>query len=156
MNNLFENNMPAHENTPDATVTSAAELAAAELAAVAAANTQPLPNSIDAIDDLIKKLQAQRQELKKASTNAALEFIMRKMTETGLSLSDIQAFIKNGRIEVSTAAVATGAVAKTKNPVAVKYVGPNGEKWSGRGIKASWVQKIISDGGDIEAYRIKK
>ena len=33
-----------------------------------------------------------------------------------------------------------------------KYLGPNGEEWSGKGRKPKWVRAIINQGHDIEGY----
>jgi hypothetical protein len=34
-----------------------------------------------------------------------------------------------------------------------KYVGPNGEVWTGVGAMASWLRKLKAAGEDIERYR---
>lgn len=35
-----------------------------------------------------------------------------------------------------------------------KYVGPNGEVWTGVGAMASWLRKLKDAGQDIERYRV--
>ncbi len=151
MSNLFEQEEePSKDNTSEAPP-----------AAGAGANTTPLPDSIDAIDDLIKKLQAQRQSLKVASTNAALNFIKQKMTESGISLADIQAFIKGGVAAPKAAApgaVATAVAKPITRTVPPKYRGPAGERdlWSGRGRKPRWVDEVIAAGKSLDDFLIGK
>ena len=36
---------------------------------------------------------------------------------------------------------------------AAKYVGPNGEKWSGAGKTPNWLQALADAGHDIEQFR---
>ena len=38
--------------------------------------------------------------------------------------------------------------------VPVKYRGPNGEEWSGRGRLAGWLQKLIEQGRSKEEFKV--
>lgn len=42
---------------------------------------------------------------------------------------------------------------KRKPTRTAKYVGPNGEVWTGVGAMASWLRKLKEAGEDIERYR---
>lgn len=42
---------------------------------------------------------------------------------------------------------------KPKPKANVKYRGPNGETWGGRGALAGWLKKLKDAGEDIEKYR---
>jgi DNA-binding protein H-NS len=42
---------------------------------------------------------------------------------------------------------------KKKPARMAKYVGPNGEVWTGVGAMASWLRKLKEAGEDIERYR---
>lgn len=42
---------------------------------------------------------------------------------------------------------------KKKPERAAKYVGPNGEVWSGVGAMATWLRKLKEAGEDVERYR---
>src|ERR1700738_824498 len=42
---------------------------------------------------------------------------------------------------------------KKKSGRMAKYVGPNGEVWTGVGAMASWLRKLKEAGEDIERYR---
>jgi DNA-binding protein H-NS len=35
-----------------------------------------------------------------------------------------------------------------------KYRGPNGEEWSGRGLRPLWLQKAINRGGRVDDYLV--
>lgn len=37
---------------------------------------------------------------------------------------------------------------------AVRYVGPNGERWSGRGRRPGWLTNALDAGASIEQFRI--
>lgn len=43
---------------------------------------------------------------------------------------------------------------KKKPERAAKYVGPNGEAWSGVGAMATWLRKLKEAGENIERYRV--
>jgi len=52
-----------------------------------------------------------------------------------------------------------GAKPKTRNAVsgssvAVKYRGPSGEEWSGRGRLPKWVQTIEAEGGSRDQFKV--
>jgi DNA-binding protein H-NS len=44
--------------------------------------------------------------------------------------------------------------AKAKIAVAAKYRGPNGETWSGRGLKPKWMAALITEGKTKEDFLI--
>lgn len=44
---------------------------------------------------------------------------------------------------------------KSKKPAAIKYIGPVGEKWSGRGMMPVWLRELIEAGATKEQYLIK-
>jgi DNA-binding protein H-NS len=46
------------------------------------------------------------------------------------------------------------SVVKTKSLVAVKYRGPNGETWTGRGRPPGWLAALEAQGANREVYRI--
>jgi len=71
-----------------------------------------------------KELEAQIEAARKAEVSAAVAEVKRLVGEYGLSAVDC----------------GFGAPAKkAKNKVPVKYRGPNGEAWTGRGKTPAWV-----------------
>jgi DNA-binding protein H-NS len=41
------------------------------------------------------------------------------------------------------------------SPLPVKYRGPNGETWSGRGMKPIWIRELEDANVDLEEFRVK-
>ncbi len=39
-------------------------------------------------------------------------------------------------------------------PVAVKYKGPNGETWTGRGFKPVWLKTLLDQGATLESFAV--
>lgn len=94
-----------------------------------------------------KELMEQRRELeqrieaaRKAEIVAVVADIRQKVTDYNLSPADI---FKSG-----------GTKSVTKNPVAPKYRGANGETWTGRGRTPSWVTAAIAEGSRITDFLI--
>ena len=44
----------------------------------------------------------------------------------------------------------------TTTKVAAKYRGPNGETYSGRGLKPKWLSALVANGHSLDEYLIKK
>jgi DNA-binding protein H-NS len=81
----------------------------------------------------------------KREGNDAIAQISKIMTESGISLADIQA-----KFGVKKAKTEEKSTTKAK----IAFVGPNGEKWSGRGRPARWVSELEKDGGSRETYKV--
>jgi len=45
---------------------------------------------------------------------------------------------------------------RRKIPAPIKFLGPNGESWTGRGVLATWLKKIEDEGGSREDWRVKE
>jgi DNA-binding protein H-NS len=41
-----------------------------------------------------------------------------------------------------------------RDPVAVKFRGPNGETWTGRGFKPTWLKTLLDQGATLESFAI--
>jgi DNA-binding protein H-NS len=48
------------------------------------------------------------------------------------------------------------ALKKRTRKVAAKYKGPNGETWSGRGLKPRWLTAEIKKGKKLESFAIAR
>lgn len=46
------------------------------------------------------------------------------------------------------------AKAKTRKPAAIKYRGPGGEAWSGRGKTPTWLRAQLEAGKSVEDFRV--
>lgn len=90
------------------------------------------------IQDQIKQLQQQAEELRKKELGNAISQVKSIMAEFGISISDLGM----GTKKKST---------RTRAPLAPKYRNPStGETWSGRGKAPKWI-----DQKNKEKYLIK-
>ena len=95
--------------------------------------------------DMMKQAQAlleQANTIRAEERALVLAEIHAKMREFGFTMEELAGTRRNSRKNKS-AQVKVG-----------RYVGPNGEIWSGVrvGRKPDWVRKVIADGGDMNDY----
>lgn len=113
------------------------------------------------IQSQIEKLQKQAAEIKTREFDKTLQEILVKMQAFGITLKDLQPGKARGGKGKSKAAVATKTTAtkvnkkdKTAAPVAAKFRGPNGEAWSGRGLKPRWLSALLVQGRTLDEFAI--
>ena len=101
-----------------------------------------------------KELLAQRAELEKqiAETRnqevaAAIAQAKQLIAEYGLTAADCGFKLPNA---------ASAAGGKARTPVAVKYRGPNGETWSGRGKAPNWLASLVAQGRDKNDFLVHR
>jgi len=122
-------------------------------------------NLID-IQTQIEKLQKQAAEIKAREFGKTVEEILAKMQAFGISLKDLQqAMGKTRKVRgkakapITRKVVAKRAKGKTVSKVgakvAAKYLGPNGEAWSGRGLMPRWLAALVKDGRMKEDFAVK-
>ena len=114
-------------------------------------------NLID-IQSQIEKLQKQAAEIKAKEFYSTVQDIRAKMHAFGITVKDLQPGKKRGaKGKVGVSAKRVGAVAKKKtaSAVAAKYLGPNGEAWSGRGLTPRWLAALMAQGRTKEDFAIK-
>jgi DNA-binding protein H-NS len=96
--------------------------------------------------DLIKvRTLADNLRLEKLedARNALAAKIQSECEELGMSPEEVLGVVRGrrGRRENTTS-------------VAVKYHGPQGETWTGRGVAPLWLRKLEEEGHDREEYRV--
>lgn len=96
------------------------------------------------LQEQIKKLQQQADELKKAELDNVIAELKNKIQQYGISAKDLG-------LGAATAAKKAGGRAE----VAPKYQ-KGDETWSGRGRQPKWVAEHIAAGGKIEDLLINK
>lgn len=120
-----------------------------------------MSNLID-IQNQIEKLQKQAAEVKAREFDKTVQEIRAKMQVFGITAKDLQ--LSKGRaVKGKTKAkTKTGAFSKratgdkkSGRPVAAKYLGPNGETWSGRGLMPRWMSTLVAQGRKKEEFTIK-
>ena len=84
-------------------------------------------------------LLREAEELRKQEIKGVIEEIRAKMAQFGITVEDLTGTKKRSRSRSNV----------------IKFVGPNGEQWSGGpGRKPAWVRELIQRGEDIEKYRV--
>ena len=109
------------------------------------------------LQNQIANLQKQADQIRSKEFQATIIDIRQKMEAFGITIKDLQG-IKSKPGRTPKAAVAKAAKpAKAKKasiPVAVKYRGPNGETWTGRGLMPKWLAALVATGDTKEQYLI--
>ena len=116
------------------------------------------------IQSQIEKLQKQATEIKAREFGKTVQDILVKMQAFGITLKDLQpgkAPGPKGKTKLIKPAKGSaldkpvGAAKKVAAPVAAKYVGPDGESWSGRGLTPRWLTALLVDGKSREDFAVK-
>lgn len=90
----------------------------------------------------IADLEAKAEEARKQELQSIISGIKSKIAEYGLSAKDL-------------GLSADGSSRRQGSTVAPKYMGPNGEKWTGRGRQPDWIKNAIENGRNKEDFLIK-
>jgi DNA-binding protein H-NS len=94
--------------------------------------------------------EAKRQEKLEDAKQAVLERARSELAELGLSLETVIS-------EAARPSAKPGRAARKDagEPVPVKFRGPNGETWSGRGRLPTWLHTIEAEGKSRNDYAVK-
>ena len=116
------------------------------------------------IQNQIEKLTKQANEIKGREFDKTVQEILAKMNAFGIVLKDLQprkslkAASSATRKARPPASKLAGAKVKSKHAgsiVAPKFLGPNGETWSGRGLMPRWLSALVAQGKTKENFAIK-
>jgi DNA-binding protein H-NS len=104
----------------------------------------------------IDKLQKQASELRAKEFDVTVNEIKKLMSAYGITAKDLQdAKGKAKKLKTYKSDAKATNVKKVKVPVPAKYVGPNGETWTGRGIAPKWLSALIENGQSKETFLIQ-
>jgi len=118
-------------------------------------------SSLVDIQNQIQKLQKQASEIRGREFDKTVQEIRAKMQAFGITVKDLRLGASDGRKGKGKAVVSVqpkAAGSKKKKSgivVAAKYLGPNGETWSGRGLTPRWLSTLIAQGKAKEDFAIK-
>lgn len=101
--------------------------------------------SLIEIQRQIAELQKQAEEIKAREFNAAVADIKAKMASLGITIADLQ----DGKSRVRKV-----ATSKVGTPAPIKFRGPNGETWSGRGLMPRWLAAQVAAGKTKESFAV--
>jgi DNA-binding protein H-NS len=116
-----------------------------------------MPATLKSIEAQIEKLQRKAVEIKSQHNEKAVKEILTRMNTLGVSIADLQkmkAGEKGDSARVTRKKSATAKVKKVSTPAPIKYRGPNGETWTGRGLAPKWLSALIAQGHKKEDYFI--
>ncbi len=104
--------------------------------------------SVESLTAIIESAQERRREKEDEVKEALLREFREKAAGYGLRV----------RLEPMDAPTDGGGGRRTRRdagqPLPVKYRGPNGEEWSGRGVSPKWLRQLEEDGHNREEYRV--
>ena len=115
-------------------------------------------SSLIDIQGQIEKLQKQADEIKAKEFDKTVLEIVSKMQAFGITARDLKSVSARGSKSKGTAKLPRSGAKAKKRPaaaVAVKYRGPNGETWSGRGLTPRWLVGLVAQGKNKEDFGIK-
>jgi len=98
------------------------------------------------IQNQIALLQKQAEEIKASQLAETIADILAKMDAFGITVDDLDR--SKGRSRKPA------AVAKSGNPAPIKYRGPNGETWTGRGLMPRWLAAKVAEGQTKESFAV--
>ena len=97
------------------------------------------------IQNQIAQLQKQAEEIKATEHANAVQDIKSKMAAYGITIADLQGSVKPRTTKVS---------GKSGTPAPIKYRGPNGETWTGRGLMPRWLAGQVAQGKSKESFAV--
>lgn len=119
-----------------------------------------LANLIE-IQAQIEALKKQAEAIRTKDFVVTVAEIRAKMSAFGITVKDLQAPAKKSARKSKGAPAGNIKVSKgVKGPksgakVEAKYRGPNGESWSGRGLRPKWMAALIDQGRAKEDFAVE-
>lgn len=115
-------------------------------------------NNLIDIQSQIEKLQKQASDIKAREFDKTVQDIRAKMQAFGITAKDLQTYkpsAKGKKEPTSKKRSNAAAAANASKPVAAKFLGPNGQTWSGRGLTPRWLAALIGQGHQKEEFAVK-
>jgi len=113
--------------------------------------------SLIEIQSRIAKLEQQAGAIRVREFDSTMKDILTKMNAFGITVKDLQAKMSAGKSTRSAKPKSSAKPVKSspKKTVAAKYIGPNGEEWSGRGLTPRWLKAEVEQGKKKEDFLVK-
>lgn len=119
-------------------------------------------NELIGLQEQIKALQKQAADMRARDFNTIVKEIQAKMQAFGITVKDLvepQRKSKKVKGPVTSEKPVKARATKSKNlgkTVEPKYVGPEGQTWSGRGLSPKWLAVLVEQGANRDDFLIKK
>ena len=108
------------------------------------------------IESQIEKLQKQAADIRAREFDRTVQEIIATMRAFGITPEDLQPDLRSGKTKRKVSAnVGRSKAGEAAGTVAAKYSGPNGERWSGRGLTPRWLVSLVAQGQKKEDFAIK-
>ena len=117
-------------------------------------------DSLIEIQSRIAKLEQQATTIRSREYDSTLKEILAKMSAFGITVNDLKAKLNKVKAPPSVATKKSSKATKPKEKdakrvVAAKFVGLNGETWTGRGLTPRWLAAQVALGRVKEEFLIK-
>ena len=119
----------------------------------------PMANNIESLRQKAQALLKKAEVLETKQKEKVIKKYYANMTGAGITIEELIRFSgwKAKTSNTAKARIESGVVSKSpKIPVSPKYLGPNGEKWTGRGLAPKWLKMEMANGKSKEDFLIKK
>jgi DNA-binding protein H-NS len=120
--------------------------------------------SLVALQAQIQELQKQAADLRSREFRKTVSDIVAHMKAYGISLEDLRiALKKEGAGGGKTAGIAKrgrpkksdeGTAGGSRKAVPIKYRGPGGETWTGRGKQPRWLKAMLDAGRSADDFKV--
>jgi DNA-binding protein H-NS len=113
--------------------------------------------SVEELTALRDAAENKRREALEGAKQEALREFTEKLQRLGLSIQDALPRARSLSSPSPAGQAASGTRKMRRNagrPLPVKFRGPNGEKWSGRGREPRWMQALEATGRKREEFRV--
>lgn len=116
-------------------------------------------NELIDIQEQIKALQKQAADVRARDFNETVKDIQAKMMAFGITPKDLTVIQRKSRKFKGQSPVEKPVKVKAKSSgkaVEPKYIGPDGQTWSGRGLSPKWLAVLVEQGAKREDFLIQK
>ena len=101
-------------------------------------------NDLEALDAQILELQEKAKALRNEKRSGAVAEVLKTIATYNISVNEL--------FPGGVAKKVRGA--KSSSPATIKFRGPKGEEWSGRGLIPRWMATELSAGKTKESFKV--
>lgn len=113
--------------------------------------------NLTALRSQVTDLQRKIEEIKVRDRNKVLSEIRSSMEAYDITLGDLQKAGRKPRNKKSESVAMPKTLANKKRSLPrppIKFLGPNGSTWTGRGVMPKWLREAIASGRSKEEFSV--